>query len=74
MVAHQKIYKKSNDYLKFYNLLLLLWLYSALLDLCPFFSFLIIYLVGIIPWTGDQRLAMPLPIHRMNAQIQTSMP
>jgi hypothetical protein len=29
-----------------------------------FFSFLILYTVGRIPWTGDQPVARPLPIHR----------
>jgi hypothetical protein len=29
-----------------------LWLYSPLLDLCRFFSFLIFYTVGRTPWTG----------------------
>jgi hypothetical protein len=30
------------------------WLYSPLLDLGRFFSFLILHTVGIIPWTGDE--------------------
>jgi hypothetical protein len=33
---------------------LLLWLYSPLLDLGCFFSFLIIYTVGSTPWMRDQ--------------------
>jgi hypothetical protein len=37
------------------------------------FSFLIFYIVGRTPWTGDQSVAMPLPAHR-TAQTQTSMP
>jgi hypothetical protein len=46
------------------KLLLLLLLYSPLLGLGRFFSFLILYTVGTIPWTGDQPVARPLPIHR----------
>jgi hypothetical protein len=38
-----------SDYLLF---LLLLWLYSPLLGLGRFFSFLITYTVGRTPWTG----------------------
>jgi hypothetical protein len=45
-------------------LLLLLWLYSPLLGLGRFLSFLIIYTVGRPPWTGDQPVARPLPTHR----------
>jgi hypothetical protein len=41
-------------------------------------SFLIIYTVGKIPWTGDQFFEMPLPAHRtaqtQNKRTQTSMP
>jgi hypothetical protein len=44
-----------------------LWLYSPLLDLGRFFSFLIIYTVGRIPCKGDQAVARPLPTHRINA-------
>jgi hypothetical protein len=44
----------------------------------PLFSFLIFYTVGRTPWTGDQRVAKPLPAHRkaqtQNKLIQTSMP
>jgi hypothetical protein len=44
----------------------------------PVFSFLILYIVGMIPWTGDQPVAEPLPIHRttqtQNKRIQISMP
>jgi hypothetical protein len=40
---------------------LYLWLYSPLLDLGCFFSFLILYTVGTTPWTGDQPVARPLP-------------
>jgi hypothetical protein len=43
-----------------------------------FFSFLIIYIVGRTPWTGDQLVARPLPAHRttqtQNKHAQTSMP
>jgi hypothetical protein len=45
-------------------LLLLLWLYSPLLALGRFFSFLILYTVGRTPWTGDQPVARHLPTHR----------
>jgi fatty acid desaturase len=45
-------------------LLLLFWLYSPLLGLGRFFSFLILYTVGMTPWTGDQPVARPLPAHR----------
>jgi hypothetical protein len=55
-----------------------LWLYSPLLDLCRFFSFLIFYTVGRIPWTGDHPVARPLPAHKtaqtQNKCTQTSMP
>jgi hypothetical protein len=44
----------------------------------PFFSFLILYTVGRTPWTGDQPVERPLPIHRttqtQNKSTQTSMP
>jgi hypothetical protein len=53
-----------------------LWLYSPL-DLGRIFSFLIIYLVGRTPWTGDQSVAKPLPTHRttqtQNKRTQTSL-
>jgi hypothetical protein len=49
-----------------------LWLYSPLLELGHFFSFLILYIVGRTLWTGDQPVARPLPTHRINAQ--TSIP
>jgi hypothetical protein len=39
-------------------------LFSPLLNLGNFFSFLILYTVGWIPWTGDQPVARPLPAHR----------
>jgi hypothetical protein len=45
-------------------LLLLLWLYSPLLDLSRFFCFLILYKVCRTPWTGNQPVARPLPTHR----------
>jgi hypothetical protein len=38
-----------------------LWLYSPLLELGRFFSFLIPYTVARTPWTGDQPVARPLP-------------
>jgi hypothetical protein len=54
-----------------------LWLYSPLLCLGRFFGFLIFYTVGRIPWTGDQPVARPLPVHRAaqteKKRTQTSM-
>jgi hypothetical protein len=50
-------------------LLLLLWLYSPLLGLARFLSFLILYTVGRTPWTGNQPIARPLPTRR-TAQTQ----
>jgi hypothetical protein len=48
-----------------------------LLNVGLFFSFLILYTVGRIPWTGDQPVARPLPAHRtkqtQNKRRQTSM-
>jgi hypothetical protein len=41
-------------------------------DLCRFFSFLILYTVGRTPWTGDQPVARPLPTHRINSDIHAS--
>jgi hypothetical protein len=42
-----------------------LWLYSPLLGLGRFFSFLIYtHAVGRTPWTWDQPVARPLPTHR----------
>jgi hypothetical protein len=41
-----------------------LWLYSPLLNLGCFFSFLIQYPVGRAPWTGDQPVAKPLSAYR----------
>jgi hypothetical protein len=56
---------------------ILLWLYSLLLGLGRFFSF-IIYTVGCTPWTEDEPIASPLPIqkttHTQNKCIHTSMP
>jgi hypothetical protein len=52
------------------------WLYSPLLDLGRFFSFLIFYRVARTPWTGDQPVARPLRAHtrqhkhRINAHRQ----
>jgi hypothetical protein len=46
------------------ELLLLLWLNRPLFGLGRFISFLIPYIVGRTPWTGDQPDARPLPAHR----------
>jgi hypothetical protein len=54
-----------------------LWLYSPLLNLGHFFSFLILYTAGRTPWRRDQPIARPLCKHRttqtQNKRIQTSM-
>jgi hypothetical protein len=42
-------------------------MYSPLLGLGRFFSFLILYTVCRTPWTGDQPVARPLPTRRINA-------
>jgi hypothetical protein len=46
--------------------------------LAAFFRFVIPYTVGRTPWTGDQPVVRPLPIHRttqtQNKRTQTSMP
>jgi hypothetical protein len=47
-------------------------------DLDNVFSFLILYTVGMTPWTSDQPVARPLPTHRttqtQNKRTQTSIP
>jgi hypothetical protein len=52
--------------------------YSPLLSPGLFFSFAIIFTVGMTPWTWDQPVARPLPTHRttqtQNKRTQTSMP
>jgi hypothetical protein len=44
----------------------------------PLFNFLILYTVGTTPWTGNQPVAMSLPIDSIiqtqNKRTQTSMP
>jgi hypothetical protein len=44
----------------------------------PFFQFLSLYTVGRTPWTGDQSVARPLPVHRttrtQNKRKQKSIP
>jgi hypothetical protein len=42
-----------------------IWLYSPLLGLGPFFSFLILYTVGRTLWTSDKPVTWPLPTHRI---------
>jgi hypothetical protein len=68
--------KHNNNYNN--NPSIYLWLYSPLLDLGRFFSFLIFYTVGRTPWTGDQPVARPLSAHRttqtQNKRTQTSIP
>jgi hypothetical protein len=55
-----------------------LLLYSTLLDIGGFFSFLIFYIVSRTPWAGDQPVARPIPAHRaaqtQNKRTHTSMP
>jgi hypothetical protein len=53
-------------YLSIY-LSIYLWLYSPLLGLGRFFSFLNLNTVGRTAWTGDQPVTRPLPTHRINA-------
>jgi hypothetical protein len=54
-----------------------LWLYSPLLDLGSFFSFLI-YTVARTPWTGNQSISKRLPAHittqTQTKRTQTSIP
>jgi hypothetical protein len=61
-IAHSFAIITSKDYLS---------IYSRLLGLSRFFffSFLIFYKVGRIPWSGDQPVPRPLPVHR-TAQTQ----
>jgi hypothetical protein len=58
------------------NLFIYLWLYSLLLNLSHFSSFLILYRVGKTPRTGHQPVARPLPAHRttQTQNKQISMP
>jgi hypothetical protein len=67
----------SNGYVYMY-VCMHVWLYSTLLDLGRFFSFLILCTVGRTPWTGNQPVARPLPTHRItqkrNKRTQVSMP
>jgi hypothetical protein len=44
--------------------LIYLCLYNPLLDLGRYFRFLILYIVGRTPWTGDQSAARSLPTHK----------
>jgi hypothetical protein len=53
--------------------MLLLWLYSPFLGLGRFFSFLNLYTVGRVPWTGDEPgdepVAWPLPTQNITNRI-----
>jgi hypothetical protein len=53
-------------------------LYSPLLGLSHFFTFITLYIAGRTPWMGNQHVTKPLPTHRTarakNKCIQTSMP
>jgi hypothetical protein len=70
---NQLLYLISMSWFQIY-----LWLYGPLLDLGRFVRFLILYIVGRTPWTGDQPVARPLPTHRttqtQNKRKETSMP
>jgi hypothetical protein len=61
-----------------FKMIISLCLYSPVLGLGRFFSFLILYTVGRTPWTGDQPVARLLPTHSttqtQNKLTQTSMP
>jgi hypothetical protein len=48
-------------------------LYSPLLDLGRFFTFLILYTPGRNPWTWDQPVARPLPTHRTKQNNRTDI-
>jgi hypothetical protein len=52
--------------------LICLWLYSPLLDLGRFFSFLILHTVGRTPWTGDQPVARPQSVRLLGRGISLS--
>jgi hypothetical protein len=56
------------------KLLLLLWLYSPLLGIDRFFSFLLLYTVGRTPWTGDWPISAHRTTQTRNKRTQTSMP
>jgi hypothetical protein len=62
------IEKKATGFMHLYGLLfifiLLLLIYSPLLGLGRFFSFLLLHTVGRTPWLGEQPVARPLPAHR----------
>jgi hypothetical protein len=60
---------KVNDVNEYRSYLSLYGSTDLLLGLGQFFSFLIFYPVGRTPWTGEQRIARPLPAHRA-AQTQ----
>jgi hypothetical protein len=53
-------------------------IYNPLLGLGRFFSFLMFYTVGMIPWMGDQPVARTLHVRRtvqkQNKCTQNSMP
>jgi hypothetical protein len=57
---------------------ILIWLYSPLLDLGRFFSFLIFYTICRTHWMGDQPVAKPPPAHwtaqTRNKRTETSVP
>jgi hypothetical protein len=52
LIMTHEVEKCLSIYLSLYR-----WLYSPLLDLRCFFSFLIFYTVGMTPWTGYQPVA-----------------
>jgi hypothetical protein len=54
---------KAGDINRILTVGIYLWLYSPLLVLGRFFSFLILYTVGRTPSTGDQPVSRSLPTH-----------
>jgi hypothetical protein len=53
---------------------LLLLLYSPLLGLGHFLSFLILYTVGRTAWKGDQPVVRPLPTHKTTVGFEPTIP
>jgi hypothetical protein len=71
----QALFSSASEYCVRLFQLIVLCIYGStilLLDLGRFFGFLILYTVGMTPWTGDQPVARPLPTQ--NKRTQTSMP
>jgi hypothetical protein len=77
-VVVQELYSNLKQGGNFNNLSIYLWLYSPLLDLGRFLSFLLLYRVGRSSPIGNQPVARPLPTHRTTQtqykDTQTPMP